>query len=124
MRQHFLFNTGEKDNTGGKQPEAEIAWTGKVSEDQIAKWKKEYPLGIFYVATEEGHIAYFKNPTRNDVNCALRKTAQPLDRLEELFDLTFIGGSDEIKKNDTMLMGVCNKLQTKMDGSMAVLVNL
>jgi len=124
MRRHFLFNTGEKENSGGEQPEAAIEWIGKASDEQIAEWKKKYPLGIFYIGTEEGHIAYFKNPGRNEVNCALRKTAQPLDRLEELFDLTFIGGSEEIRKNDTMLMGVCNKLQTKMDGSMAVLVNL
>ncbi len=125
MKRRFLFDTAATENGGGQQPEPERKpWIGEASAEQIATWKTQHKLGIYQVVTEEGHIVYFKNPDRKEVNCALSKSSQPLARLEELYGLTKIGGSAEVDKNDTMLLGVYNTIQHKLDGSMAVLVNL
>ena len=47
-----------------------------------------------------------------------------LDMYEELASLTFIGGSDELLRDDQMFIGVCQELKVKLEGKKAVLVNL
>lgn len=92
---------------------------------QIAAWKEKHKGGI-YALEVDGHIAYFKNPGRNELNCAMSKSDKDrtLDVFEELAALTFIGGSEEILRDDQMFIGICQELKTKLDGKRARLVNL
>lgn len=103
------------------------ALTGQVEDNQIAAWKKSHPQGIYGVAAG-GHIAYFKKPTRNEVNCAFsvknRENAQPLDVVEEMATLTYLGGSEEVLKNDSLFLGASVLIREAMDGVTAKLVNL
>ncbi len=92
---------------------------------QIAAWKQSHPIGIYGLEVD-GHIGYFKNPNRSEMNMAMSK-ADPdaaLDMYEELAKVTFIGGSEEILKDDAMFLGVMRQIKTKMEGKKAILVNL
>lgn len=98
---------------------------GEATAAQIQAWKEQYPDGI-YAAESRDHIGYFKEPSRSEVNCALSKATatKPLAVLEEFADLTYIGGSEAILKNDQVFLGVCVALKDKMNGIPAKLVNL
>ena len=103
----------------------ELELTGLASEEQIMEWKRKYKTGIYSVEVE-GHIGYFKNPGRNELNCAMSKADREkvLDIFEELANITFIGGSDELLKDDQMFIGLSQELKVKLDGKKAKLVNL
>lgn len=98
---------------------------GQASEAQIVEWKTKYKYGIYAVEVD-GHVGYFKNPGRNELNCAMSKADKDkaLDIFEELANVTFIGGSEEILRDDQMFIGVSQELKAKLDGKKAKLVNL
>ena len=98
---------------------------GQATEAQIAEWKVKYKYGIYAIEVG-GHIAYFKNPGRNELNCAMSKADRDraLDIFEELANVTFIGGSEELLSDDQMFIGVSQELKVKLDGKKATLVNL
>ncbi len=98
---------------------------GQATEQQIAEWKKKHKYGI-YAIEAEGYVAYFKNPGRAELNCAMSRAdrEKPLDIYEELGRLTFIGGSEEILSDDQIFIGVCQEIKVKLDGKKAQLVNL
>ena len=98
---------------------------GQATDEQIKQWKDKNKAGIYAVEVD-GHIGYFKNPGRNEINCAMSKAnkEKALDLFEELAGLTFIGGSEEILSDDQMFIGVSQELKTKLDGKKAKLVNL
>ena len=99
--------------------------TGQATDAQIAEWKAKYKYGIYAIEVD-GHVGYFKNPGRNEMNCAMSKmdSDKVLDVFEELANITFIGGSEEILKDDQMFIGVSQELKVKLDGKRATLVNL
>lgn len=99
--------------------------TGLATDAQLKEWKAKYKYGIYAVEVD-GHIAYFKNPDRHDLNCAMRKADRDkaLDVFEELAAITFIGGSDEVLKDDQMFIGLSQELKVKLEGKKAQLVNL
>ncbi len=99
--------------------------TGSVAESQIREWKASHKYGIYSIEVD-GHIAYFKNPGRHELNCAMSKAdnERALDMYEELASLTFLGGSEEVLRDDQMFIGVCQELKVKLEGKRAVLVNL
>jgi len=98
---------------------------GQANGEQIQAWKSKYRYGIFAIETE-GHVAYFKNPDRHDLNCALSKSERErvLSVYEELASITFIGGSENILTDDQMFIGASQELKVKLEGKKARLVNL
>lgn len=116
------YYSPETETTGGKQS---TSFIGQASETQIAEWKAKHKYGI-YALEVDGHIGYFKNPGRNELNCAMSKADRDkaLDVFEELATLTFIGGSDELLKDDQMFIGISQELKVKLEGKKATLVNL
>lgn len=98
---------------------------GQLSETEIQELKKTHTGGIYAVKVD-GHISYFKNPNRAEMNCSMSKADSfaPLHMFEELANVTFIGGSREPLDNDEMFYGLTNQLKTKMDGKKAEMVNL
>jgi len=99
--------------------------TGQATDTQIKEWKLKYKYGIYAVEVD-GHIGYFKNPGRNELNCAMSKADRDkaLNIFEELANLTFIGGSKELLEDDQMFIGLSQELKVKLDGKKAKLVNL
>jgi hypothetical protein len=98
---------------------------GQVSDTQITEWKAKFKYGIYAIEVD-GHVGYFKNPGRHELNCAMSKADKDkaLAIFEELANVTFIGGSEEILKEDQMFIGVAQELKEKLDGKKATLVNL
>jgi hypothetical protein len=113
-----LYHPQATDNTGG-------TLIGQATAAQISEWKAKYHYGIYSLETD-GHIAYFKNPGRNEVNCAMSKADKDkaLDMFEELANITFIGGSNAVLSDDQMFIGIAQELKLKLEGKKAVLVNL
>ena len=99
--------------------------TGQATDVQIKEWKAKYKYGIYAIEVD-GHIGYFKNPGRNELNCAMSKADRDkaLALFEELANITFIGGSEELLNDDQMFIGVSQELKVKLDGKKAKLVNL
>lgn len=108
-----------------KENNIRVEPVGKATDEQIAEWKRKHKSGIYSVETE-GHIGYFKNPGRNEVNCAMSKSdkERALAVFEELASITFIGGSEEILSDDQLFIGVCHEIKSKLEGKKAKLVNL
>lgn len=98
---------------------------GAATDGQIAEWKAKYKYGIYSIEVD-GHVGYFKNPGRNELNCAMSKADRDkaLAIFEELANITFIGGSEELLTNDQMFIGISQELKAKLDGKKAKLVNL
>ena len=101
------------------------ALKGQASDTQIEEWKAKYKYGIYAIEVD-GHVGYFKNPGRNELNCAMSKADRDkaLDIFEELANVTFIGGSEELLRDDQMFIGISQELKVKLDGKKAKLVNL
>lgn len=91
----------------------------------MAEWKATHKYGIYAIEVG-GHIAYFKNPGRNELNCAMSKAdrEKALHIFEELANLTFVGGSKEVLLDDQLFIGASQELKTKLEGTKAKLVNL
>ena len=106
-------------------PIEHIAPIGQATETQVAEWKTKYKYGI-YAVEEAGHVGYFKNPGRHELNCAMSKAdrERALAIFEELANVTFIGGSEEILRDDQMFIGLSQELKGKLEGKKAKLVNL
>ena len=98
---------------------------GAADDAQIARLKAENTAGVFYIRTN-GHIAYFREPTRHDVNAALAVSdpQKPLAIAERLGTLLFVAGSREVLNNDAMFIGAAIRLRQKMNGVPAAMGNL
>jgi hypothetical protein len=99
--------------------------TGQLSQEEINSLKQKYPQGIYSIEVD-GHIAYFKNPTRLEMNCAMSKASAEaaFDIYDELTKRTLIGGSEEVLTDDQKFFGVVHQVKVKMEGKKASLVNL
>ncbi len=99
--------------------------TGQASPEQIQEWKQKYKQGIYAIEVD-GHIAYFKNPGRHEMNCAMSKASSEasFDIYDELTKRTLIGGSEDVLTDDQKFFGAVHQLKVKMEGKKASLVNL
>ncbi len=73
---------------------------GYQLEAVIDSWKKKNPEGVFWIVWD-GHIAYFKEPDIDELNCSMaaESTEKPMDSFLQLADDTFLGGSEHIFKS-------------------------
>ena len=103
----------------------DVVLIGQAESAQIDAWKMNWPDGIYAVCNDT-HIAYFKNPSRLEVNFALSRASKdaPLAVVEALADKTFIGGSDLLLRSDSFFLGAGAEIKEKLYGVKAKLVNL
>ena len=123
MIKQYLFTRSADgtENGGGAQP----VLIGVATPEQIQEWKEKYKQGIYAVEID-GHVAYFQNPTRIQMNAAMSRASadRALDMYETLAKNTFLGGSGDVLKEDELFFGLTQHLKTKMDGKKGNLVNL
>ena len=102
---------------------------GQATDAEIAAWKASHPGGIFYVQNET-HIAYFREPMRQDVAKAHATANEPGNEdnpfaaIEKFGDLVFIGGSRELLTDDHMFLGAKKELAKHWNGIEATSGNL
>lgn len=73
----------------------------EITAEQVEQWKKEY--GKVFVASADGHKAYYRKPTRKDLSYAMTLREQPLEMDEALLRNCFLGGEPFHEELDGLL---------------------
>ena len=103
--------------------EKEDELIGQATPEQIEAWKKKY--GKLYGIKVDGHICYLKKPDRRTLSYASVAGAKnPLKFNEVMLNNCWVGGSEEIKTDDEMFLGVSGKMAKLINVKEAELVNL
>lgn len=96
---------------------------GKALHEQIESWKKQY--GKVFGIKVEDHICYLRTPDRKTLSYATSVGAKdPIKFNEILLNNCWLGGSEDIKTNDSLFLAVCGKLAEIIEVKEAELVNL
>jgi len=75
----------------------------EITAEEIAAWKKEH--GKVFVAKADGHVAYYRKPTRKDLSYAMTLQNQPLEMSEALLKNCFLGGDSVLHEETDYLLG-------------------
>lgn len=95
----------------------------KVSKEQIAEWKKKH--GDIFLLTVDGHEAYLKKPSRQEVGFAtVAGKTNPIKFNETLLKGCFLGGDEAIMKDDDLFLSVSAQLAELIGTKEAELVKL
>lgn len=99
--------------------------TGQATPEDIAKWKKENPDGVFAIQVKE-HIAYFREPDIDDMNAAASLTTKdaPLDYFKILAGDTYLGGSKDVFERRELFLDFIETIRPKLDGKKGKLLDL
>lgn len=85
---------------------------GQATPEEIQEWKDKH--GDVYAIKAEGHICYLHRPTRKAISYAsVAGKTDPLKFNETLLRECWLGGSEEIRKNDDLFLaasGVLDKI--------------
>ncbi|MFU8843484.1 MAG: hypothetical protein ACNA7V_06705 [Bacteroidales bacterium] len=97
--------------------------TGEASPEQIELWKKKH-RDIFRLVVD-GHVGYFKKPDRKTLSYATVAGAKdPIKFNEVLMNNCWVGGSEEIKTDDSLFFSASGKLAELIEIKEAELVKL
>ena len=98
---------------------------GQATEEQISKWKKENKLGVYFIVVDD-KVGYFKRPNRLEINRALSvaKGDMPMASVEEMANLTWLGGCEELLTDDLYYLNVMNGVKQVLEGYNALVGNL
>ncbi len=100
-----------------------IELNGVATEEQIATWKEKY--SEIFAVTVDSHIVYLKKPDRKTLSFASNiGTKDPIKFNEILLNNCFIGGSEEVKTNDSLFLSVSTKLSELIEVKEAEMVKL
>ena len=82
---------------------------GQATAEQIKEWKETH--GDVFAIRTEGHICYLKKPSRKAISYAsVAGKTDPLKFNETLLRECWLGGSEEIRKNDDLFMAASGVL--------------
>jgi hypothetical protein len=96
---------------------------GQASPEQIESWKKKHK-DVFAINVD-GHVAYLKKPDRKTLSYASSVGAkEPLKFNEILFNSCWLGGSEEVKIDDSLFLGASGKIADLIEVKEAELVKL
>ena len=86
---------------------------GQATDEQIKAWKEKYEP-IFFTKSD-GHIAYFRKPSRQEVSYAMSLQSDPMKASESLLKSCCIGGSEVFYKEPGYIIGAADLVETLMD---------
>jgi hypothetical protein len=96
---------------------------GQVDQQHIDAWKKKHK-DVFAIEVD-GHIAYFKKPDRKTLSFAtVAGSKDPIKFNEALMNNCFIGGSEDVKTDDSLFFSASGKLADLIEIKEAELVKL
>ena len=106
----------------------EKAFIGQATAEQIKEWKEAHG-DVFTIKTEDKqentHIGYLKKPKRKHISAAtVAGKVDPLKFNETLLRECWLGGSEEIRKDDDMFMSASGVLDQLLDVKEAELEKL
>jgi hypothetical protein len=95
----------------------------KATNEQVSEWKAKY--GKVYCIQVDGKACYLKKPSRKALGYAsMAGKENPLKFNEVLLNDCWLGGDEEIKKDDTLFLSVSAKLSELVEVKEAELVEL
>lgn len=101
----------------------EKAFIGQATAEQVKGWKEAH--GDVFTIKTEGHICYLKKPKRKAISYAsVAGKTDPLKFNETLLRECWLGGSEEIRKDDDMFMAASGVLDQLLDVKEAELEKL
>lgn len=85
------------------------SYIGQAEQAQIEAWKQKF--GEIYAVKCDGHVAYLKKPSRKAISYAsVAGKTDPVKFNEVLLNDCFIGGSEKVKTDDSLFLGISAKL--------------
>ena len=84
----------------------------EITAEQVEQWKKQH--GKVFVASADGHKAYYRRPTRKGLSYAWALQHQPLDMTETLLKNCFLGGDSIMHEDTDYLLGCSGELTDRM----------
>lgn len=109
-------------NANNETAEAE-GLIGQATDEQIAAWKGKY--GEISAIEVGGHICYIRKPERTDIDySSVGSKGAPLKFNEILMRECWLGGSEEIQRNDGLFLGASGELSSLIEAKTAKLVKL
>lgn len=86
----------------------------EVTQDQIDAWKKQY-AGVFRLTAKDANKqAYVRNPNRKELSY-ISQIKDPIKFNEALLEACWLDGDQEIKTDDTIFMGLSEKISLLLD---------
>lgn len=83
-----------------------IIISGIASQDQIAKWKKEFG-SVFEYKTEDNKVGYFRSPNLVILDACKTMTGKSSIKFNTMLtENCWLGGDEAIKKEDQYLLGL------------------
>jgi len=95
----------------------------EITQEQIDAWKKQH--GDIYAIKVDGKTAYLKKPDRKTLSFAsVAGQKDPMKFNEIILENCFIGGDEEIKKDDSLFLAASAKIVELIEVKEAELVKL
>lgn len=96
----------------------------EVTPDLIEQWKKQFSKVVKY-STEDGKVAYFKNPDLTTIDAAASMVqSNPIKSNILIARNCFLGGDEEIITEEKYIFGLGNHLRelvVKVEGELSEL---
>ena len=98
-------------------------YKGEVNQEQIDAWKKQH--GEVKALIIDGHIGYLKKPDRKTIGYASTVGSKdPIKFNEIILSNCWLGGSEDIKTDDSLFLSAGQVLADLIQVKEAELVNL
>lgn len=82
---------------------------GQATPEEIKAWKEKY--GDIFAVKCDGHVAYLRKPSRKALSYAsVAGKTDPFKFNEVILKECFVGGSEAVKTDDALFLGVSAKL--------------
>ena len=95
----------------------------EITQEQIDAWKKQH--GDIYAIKVDGKTAYLKKADRKTLSFAsVAGQKDPMKFNEIILENCFIGGDEEIKKDDSLFLAASAKIVELIEVKEAELVKL
>ena len=95
----------------------------EITQEQIDAWKKQH--GDIYAIKVDGKTAHLKKPDRKTLSFAsVAGQKDPMKFNEIILENCFIGGDEEIKKDDSLFLAASAKIVELIEVKEAELVKL
>jgi len=96
----------------------------EVTPEMIAGWKKEHGFVFKYQSADGVYSAFFRSPSRNEIEAAQTLAAKPLQSNEMLAKASFLAGDEDLILKDQYFYGLGEKLKgivKKVEGELTEL---
>ena len=82
---------------------------GQATNEQIAAWKEKH--GDILSVEADGHVAYFRKPTRQELGYAMTLQSESLKMTEVMLKQCKIGGSDIFLDETDYMLGAVSVIE-------------